>query len=431
MKGRDLLYLLKAIYHGGTVLCQSNTANEILSATNGSKDPQAVANELISRGLYPKEGIGQLYHYYSLSNEACLWETDKEAEALCIYFNRVLIAAGFKPDTYALMNAMYNRRHDEVLLLLEHGVPVQRHADDFDVLDEAVCRAASLPVLEALTGCFLPQLKLLVSHGANPRALGTAGGYSLLHTSAKFSCVHMLRYLVTEIGLDINVPDEEGRTPIFDAHDPEVVQCCAQLGANVNHINNKGITSLGKAVNDRGCPSDHRAGVVHALLRAGANPNICGSKKTHPLSLLVDAHFELTLLLSYGASPLLSGGVPYSEHIVYPLHVETTLKRCLAEIHDLHHRNDPRIVAKIDTSSDFGDVALPMSLPYHRLPEWFAALRKFVSDGMCDFLRQQEKESLSCLARAIEATPAAIRLKEEMAERDCGTYQPKKMKKSI
>jgi hypothetical protein len=421
-------------------------AEEILHTTDWNKDPEVVAKEIIARGVDPNE---ETYDMISIFTHA----TDTHGPA-SDYAIRVLLAAGSEPDIYTVTQLVEQHRDEMAVLLLNNGAPFDTPGDE-PILAIAIEHASSLPVFEALEkcgvfqqplpddllstafpdertcpkdGCFCPQLRFLVDHGANPLVIVPGDGMNLLHYATAAECVHSIEYLVN--WLDINSVDNNGDTPIFGAYRTPTVECCVRLGANINHMNHEGLTCLAQRIMIR---AHHDA--VLAVLKSGADPNICSNAKNHPFSVFVDAfrcekdskHRMLyaSLLIKYGASPLLACRLGGMAECIVISHMRTTLARCFAEVS--RESEDPRIVAKIDMDSNFGDVALPMSLPYHRLPEWIAALREIVPNA---FTTIKYEPSLRRLAKAIEATPAAVRMKEEMAERDCANYETKKRKKS-
>jgi ankyrin repeat protein len=73
------------------------------------------------------------------------------------------------------------------------------------------------PVLEAL-GCGEPleRVKLLVEHGADPKAQTKHGGWTLLHVAADRGNQEVMQFAL-DAGIDVNVRDKDGRTPLWRA----------------------------------------------------------------------------------------------------------------------------------------------------------------------------------------------------------------------
>ncbi|KAK9035431.1 hypothetical protein V6N11_077471 [Hibiscus sabdariffa] len=74
-----------------------------------------------------------------------------------------------------------------------------------------------------------------------------SNGHNALHVAALGGRTHVLKYLVGELKLDVNVKDDEGDTPLHCAiqrnHFPTAVYLIDN-GANLNAINNEGATAL-------------------------------------------------------------------------------------------------------------------------------------------------------------------------------------------
>ncbi|KAJ5249078.1 hypothetical protein N7468_000529 [Penicillium chermesinum] len=66
-------------------------------------------------------------------------------------------------------------------------------------------------------------------------------GYSLLHAAASYAHVDLLRALVKEFNVDVNLLDEDGETCLFVAEVPKVARCLVEeLGVDYNKTNNEG-----------------------------------------------------------------------------------------------------------------------------------------------------------------------------------------------
>lgn len=71
-----------------------------------------------------------------------------------------------------------------------------------------------------------------------------AHGYSLLHAAASYGHIDLLRALVKEFGVDVNLTDEDGDTCLFVAETLDIAKCLVEeLGINVQHKNDEGLTA--------------------------------------------------------------------------------------------------------------------------------------------------------------------------------------------
>lgn len=69
-------------------------------------------------------------------------------------------------------------------------------------------------------------------------------GYSLLHAAASYNHVSLLRALVTEFHVDVNIADEDGETPLFVVETVAAAQCLVEeLKADVGVRNAEGVTA--------------------------------------------------------------------------------------------------------------------------------------------------------------------------------------------
>jgi hypothetical protein len=66
-------------------------------------------------------------------------------------------------------------------------------------------------------------------------------GYSLLHAAASYGHVDLLRALVKEYNVNVNLLDEDGETCLFVAETPRVARCLVEeLGVDYNKTNDDG-----------------------------------------------------------------------------------------------------------------------------------------------------------------------------------------------
>ncbi|KAK9035430.1 hypothetical protein V6N11_077470 [Hibiscus sabdariffa] len=161
-------------------------------------------------------------------------------------------------------------------------------------------------------------------------------GINALHVAALGGQTHVLKYLVGELKLDVNVKDDEGKTPLIWAtahkHFPSAVYLI-DSGANLNAMNNQGCTVLHfaatgpkkllKVLISRGADvdakpaavtplqfavRDGKSDCVKVLLENNANLNTNSDDDICLLMLAIaQGSMEcLTLLLKAGADPNIS-----------------------------------------------------------------------------------------------------------------------------
>jgi hypothetical protein len=76
-------------------------------------------------------------------------------------------------------------------------------------------------------------------------------GYSLLHAAASYGHVDLLRALVKEFNVDVNLLDEDGETCLFVAEHTKIARCLVEeLGVDVNKKNAEEITAVEKMETD-------------------------------------------------------------------------------------------------------------------------------------------------------------------------------------
>ena len=67
-------------------------------------------------------------------------------------------------------------------------------------------------------------------------------GYSLLHAAASYGHLDLLRALVKEFNVDVNLLDEDGETCLFVTEQPKVARCLVEeLGVDYNKTNEEGM----------------------------------------------------------------------------------------------------------------------------------------------------------------------------------------------
>ncbi|KAJ6140949.1 hypothetical protein N7497_011842 [Penicillium chrysogenum] len=72
-------------------------------------------------------------------------------------------------------------------------------------------------------------------------------GYSLLHAAASYGHVDLLRALVKEFNVNVNLLDEDGETCLFVVEDSDIARCLVEeLGVDANKKNAEDLTAVEK-----------------------------------------------------------------------------------------------------------------------------------------------------------------------------------------
>jgi hypothetical protein len=93
-------------------------------------------------------------------------------------------------------------------------------------------------------------LQALAAQNPSEESLASAKdayGYSLLHASASYGHLDVMRALVNTYKVNPNIVDEDGDTPLFYAESIEVAKCLVdELGANAGQRNTEGMSAAEK-----------------------------------------------------------------------------------------------------------------------------------------------------------------------------------------
>ncbi|RAL11524.1 ankyrin repeat protein [Aspergillus homomorphus CBS 101889] len=80
-------------------------------------------------------------------------------------------------------------------------------------------------------------------------------GYSLLHAAASYGHIELLRALVKEFNVDVNLLDEDGETCLFVTESVEIAKCLIEeLGVDYNKRNDEGLAAYETIENDDSFP---------------------------------------------------------------------------------------------------------------------------------------------------------------------------------
>jgi hypothetical protein len=80
-------------------------------------------------------------------------------------------------------------------------------------------------------------------------------GYSLLHAAASYNHLDLLRALVQEFHVDVNLTDEDGETCLFVVESVQLAKCLVEdLGADPNIKNDEGLLAQEAIENDGSFP---------------------------------------------------------------------------------------------------------------------------------------------------------------------------------
>lgn len=126
-------------------------------------------------------------------------------------------------------------------------------------------------LLAAVTPDPDPRLLPLLRSKPELAAAQDAHGYSLLHAAASYDHVDLLRSLVNEFQVDVNLRDEDDETCLFVAETVDVAMCLVEeLRIDLGARNEDGMTALEKFLSEQEFPE------VAAYLQAHASGAVSG-----------------------------------------------------------------------------------------------------------------------------------------------------------
>lgn len=132
-----------------------------------------------------------------------------------------------------------------------------------------------------------PSLLLLLRSNRSLASNQDEHGYSLMHAAASYGHVELLKSLVSEFHVDVNITDEDGETALFVAESVDIARLLVEeLGAATNIKNNEGeipeekiqtegdyptVAAYLKEVRVRSSPASGASGSVQARPQTNSN----------------------------------------------------------------------------------------------------------------------------------------------------------------
>jgi len=98
-----------------------------------------------------------------------------------------------------------------------------------EIIDKDIARTSTL----SLGASFLPVVKFFLHKGVRPQVL-------LLHASRFEGNIAVIRYLVEEIGVNVNLKNQKGETPLFICSDGEIAKLLIRNSAFINAKDDNG-----------------------------------------------------------------------------------------------------------------------------------------------------------------------------------------------
>lgn len=101
-----------------------------------------------------------------------------------------------------------------------------------------------------------PNLLSLLRSNHSLASFQDAHGYSVLHAAASYSHLDLLRKLIHEFHVDVNMKDEDGESPLFVVETVDAAQVLVEeLGADLMVKNDEGMTAEEKIQTDGEFPT--------------------------------------------------------------------------------------------------------------------------------------------------------------------------------
>ncbi|XAR58603.1 hypothetical protein NMG60_11014071 [Bertholletia excelsa] len=233
------------------------------------------------------------------------------------------------------------------------------------------------------------------------------GGRSALHYAASGGKTNICKFLVQDLGIDVDLRDKKGDTPLNYAAKEQNIGTAVFLidnGANVNLANDKGLSALHYAAEEgqsyllllqvlisKGAEVDAESEggaalhyaisnghceAVKILLDNNANPNSVRHEIFTALKLsMLSGSFEcLTLLLKAGANPNLSAHGETPLGLAVSLN-QTEVIKCLLKAGANPNSTDSYNLTPLEAAALYGNheavmILLPVTSQFPAVPDW-------------------------------------------------------------
>lgn len=121
-----------------------------------------------------------------------------------------------------------------------------------------------------------PQLLTLLKEDPAAASSQDEHGYSLVHAAASYNHLDLLRVLIKEFKVNVDIVDEDHETPLFVVETEEAAKVLVEeLKADIQHKNHEGQTAREKFVADDECPT-----VVSYLLHLEKDSSVTDNEFT-------------------------------------------------------------------------------------------------------------------------------------------------------
>lgn len=138
-----------------------------------------------------------------------------------------------------------------------------------------------------------------------------AHGYSLLHAAASWGHIDLLKALVQEFGVDVNLKDEDGETCLFNAETVDMAKEIVALGVAVDARNGDGHTAAEKLADEDEQP--HVAAYLRQAGLSGSAEDAASASSTAPSGTIANGHGS-----TLGRPPPLPNGLEINVGTMHP-----------------------------------------------------------------------------------------------------------------
>ncbi|PHH61656.1 hypothetical protein CDD81_8067 [Ophiocordyceps australis] len=127
-------------------------------------------------------------------------------------------------------------------------------------------------------------------------------GYSLLHAAASYNHLELLRTLVSEFNVNIDIKDEDDETPLFVVETPEAARLLVQeLSANIWHTNAEGLTARRKLEAEGEFPAT--AAYLQSVEGTSGDEQVDLAQRLNPAQAASDGSSARTPLFTMASAP--------------------------------------------------------------------------------------------------------------------------------